>query len=267
MALLITVVMKSRGKLVIIILLLFLSLTASTEGFSYSLSIKTQQSWNPWYGYIDSDYSSQPIWDGDTVSDNFVSPVYDRVYGYEADSPGAPMRYGGIFTGDCWDPYECAFSFYANGTQIADVSGTWRSDLIGEMNLKLTGDDTIRGMYEINGTKGYIEGNFTSNGSDSMEGLWWEEPSYQPPFSAGIIKMTFPNESSLEGIFSYPDGTWGPFNATKENGNLSPGVEINLKNIPEVNWKVNQTEVKELRVSRNPEENPVLTPPKKKLSG
>lgn len=171
-----------------------------------------------------------------------------------------PMRYGGLFMGQCWDPYMCGYAFYANETQIAAVSGTWETDLLGNMDIMLTGDDTIRGLYEVNGTKGYFEGNFTSNGTEGMDGIWWEEPTYQPPMSAGVITMTFDNESALKGVFSYPDGIWGEFQGTKMKGNLTPEIEEKLKDMPEPNWNVSTEDTKEYRVSQKVEDNPVMKP-------
>ena len=253
--------MKRNGLLIIITFMLILSLIAGVNAFSYSLSIRTQNSWNPGFSYSTTYGYGHPYgWDEQMVSGNYVSPAYDGSFGMSGEMIYSPMRYGGLFIGECWDPYQCAYSFYANETQIAEVTGTWKTDLIGTMNIMLTGDDTIRGLYEVNGTKGYLEGNFTSNGTQGMEGLWWEEPSYQPPMSAGIISISFVNESFLEGVFSYPDGTWGPFTAIKEKGSLLPETEEKLKDMPEVNWKVNASEGKEYRVFNQPLENPVLTP-------
>lgn len=236
--------MKRNGVLVILTIMLILSLVASASAWSYSShqTIRTQKTWNPWINSMPS------------------SPYGMQSYGMGGQMMYSPMRYGGMFMGQCWDPYMCGYAFYANETQIAEVSGRWDSDILGTMNIMLTGDDTIRGLYEVNGTTGYLEGNFTSNETQGMDGLWWEEPSYQPPMSAGIITMTFVDDSHLKGVFSYPDGMWGEFTASKAEGNLTPEIEEKLKDMPEVNWTVNADEVKDYRVSNKPEDNPVLTP-------
>ena len=244
--------MKRNGVIVIVTIILVLSLIGSVSAWSYSAhkSIRTQKTWNPWM-------SSQQM----------VSPYqgYGMTgYGMQGyGMPGqmiSPMRYGGMFMGQCWDPYMCGYAFYANETQIAEISGSWETDLLGTMEIMLTGDDTIRGIYEVNGTKGYLEGNFTYNDTQKMDGLWWEEPTYQPPMSAGIITMTFVNKTYLEGVYSYPDGMWGPFTGVKVKPELSSETQEELKNMPEVNWTVNQDEVKEYKVSNKPEDNPDLTP-------
>ncbi|HWQ67906.1 MAG TPA: hypothetical protein VN372_13690 [Methanospirillum sp.] len=236
--------MNRKWVVVITTIILALSLIASVSawGFASQTSIRSQTQWNPW------GMSSQTSIQSSTQSFGMPGPMM------------APIRYGGIWGGNCWDPYLCGYMFAANESQIADVSGTWETDILGKMSLKLTGDDTIRGTYEINGTKGYVEGNFTPNGTPTMDGLWWEAPTYQPPMSAGVMTIEFVNESYLKGIYSYPDGIWGPFTATKTEANLTSQVEEELKNMPEVSWDVNKEEVKDYRVSNKPEDNPVMTP-------
>jgi hypothetical protein len=130
------------------------------------------------------------------------------------------------------------------------------------MNLKLTGDDIIRGSYMNGENQGYIQGNFSYSNETlpAMDGIWWEEPTYQPPYSAGVMEITFLNSTALEGIFSYSDGTWGPFTGTKISGNLTEETEAMLLDMPEVNWTLNYDEQKDYLVSNPPEENPVMQP-------
>ena len=144
------------------------------------------------------------------------------------------------------------------------MTGVWNTDLLGEMNLKLTGDDIIRGSYMNGDDQGYIQGNFSYSNETLplMNGIWWEEPNYQPPYSAGVMEITFLDSTSIEGIFSYSDGTWGPFTGTKISGSLSEEIEEMLLEMPEVNWALNFDEKKEYIVSNPAEENPVMKPGK-----
>jgi hypothetical protein len=252
--------MKRKGVMVILALILVFSLVASASAWSYSQhkNIRTQKVWNPWMSA--SQMSAAQVGVSPMgVSPMGVSQMGVSFPGYGMQGMYMPMRYGGMFAGQCWDPYMCGYAFYANETQIAEVSGIWETDLLGKMNIMLTGDDTIRGTYEVDDIKGYLEGNFTSNETQGMDGIWWEEPSYQPPMSAGIISMTFVNESYLEGTFSYPDGMWGPFTGVKTNPELSSEIQEDLKNMPEVNWTVNLEEKKVYRVTNEAEKNPVMS--------
>jgi hypothetical protein len=91
-----------------------------------------------------------------------------------------------------------------------------------------------------------------------MNGIWWEQPTYEPPYSAGVMEITFINDTALNGIFSYSDGIWGPFNGTKISGNLSAKTEEMLIDMPEVNWTLNYDQPKNYIVSNPLEDNPIM---------
>ncbi len=207
--------------------------TSSTQMQSYSGC-----AWDPWFGTQcrSSQSSSQQ------TSTSWGGPYYNSFSAWDFESWG----------------------FWANGTQIEDVSGIWEPDLLGEMNLKLTGDDVIRGSYKNGENQGCIQGNFSYSNATFplMDGIWWEDPTYQPPYSAGVIKITFLNSTALEGIFSYSDGTWGTFIGNKISGNLTEETEATLLDMPEVNWTLNYEEQKERIVSNPPEDNPMMQPGK-----
>ncbi|NLV26646.1 MAG: hypothetical protein GXY48_05725 [Methanomicrobiales archaeon] len=155
------------------------------------------------------------------------------------------------------------YVFFANGSQMEDVTGVWDVDLLGEMNLKLTGDDIIRGSYQNGDHQGYIQGNFSAENETlpvMTDGIWFEEPSFQPPYSLGVIEITFLNDTELEGVFSYSDGTWGPFTGKKTSGTLTEETEEKLMNMPEANWTINMDEEKNYLVSNSLENNPIMDP-------
>jgi|GEM_PF-1040737 len=149
--------------------------------------------------------------------------------------------------------------FFANETEIEDVTGEWETDLFGPLYLKLTGDDILRGMYEVDGLKGYMQGNFTGNSTPNVEGLWWQEPTFQPFNNAGGFSMTFDfNETTVEGIYAYADGTWAPFTGEKKTADLSEEVDDALFNMPEYNAEINPDEEPKIIDAPNPvETNPL----------
>lgn len=228
---------------------LFLVATVSawySSSYSSQYSSSSGCAWDPWYGTYcgaSQSYSEQSStsWGG-----------------------GSPWGWGTGWGGSYYESYSSwdygSWWFWANGTQMQDVTGVWDTNLLGEMNLKLTGDDIIRGSYMDGKDQGYIQGNFSASNESlpMMDGIWWEAPTYQPPYSAGVMEITFLNDTALEGIFSYSDGTWGPFTGTKISGNLSEESEAMLLDMPEVNWTLNYDEQKKYLVSNPPEDNPVM---------
>jgi hypothetical protein len=227
-----------------------LSLVATGSAWYSSATLPQYQSssgcaWDPWFGtqcgYSQS-YSQQS------------STSYEDIIHGEGDGEVVttiPTLHGTMEAG-----------ILGNGSQIEEVTGVCNTDLLGDINLKLTGDDIIRGSYMNGENQGYIQGNFSYSNETlpAMDGIWWEEPTYQPPYSAGVMEITFLNSTALEGIFSYSDGTWGPFTGTKVSGNLSEETEEMLLEMPEVNWTLNYDEQKDYLVSNPPEENPVMQP-------
>ncbi len=147
--------------------------------------------------------------------------------------------------------------WWANGTQIADVSGVWKTDLLGNLTVRLTGDDIIRASYMVNGNNGYMQGNFSSNSSPIMDGFWWEAPEYRPPYQAGAVQITFENSTALNGIFAYADGTWGPFTGTKVRANLTAEEDDDLKDMPQLSWNVDTSQTSDKRVNNPVDTNPI----------
>ena len=232
------------------VFILVLSLVATGSAwYSSSYSSQYQASsgcaWDPWYGTYcgaSQSYSQQ-----------------------SSTSYGGGYPWGGGYGGSYYESYSSweygSWGFWANGTQMEDVTGVWDTDLLGEMALKLTGDDIIRGTYMNGDNQGYMQGNFTYSNETlpKMDGIWWEEPSYQPPYSAGIMEITFLNSTALEGIFSYSDGTWGPFTGVKISGNLSEETEAMLLDMPEVNWTLNYEDQKMFIVDNPTSDNPIMS--------
>lgn len=147
------------GLIVVLCIATGASAWFTSSQFSSS-SFSSGCNWDPWYGTSCSQqqqYSS---------SSSFSS-------GYGPYEP--PLYFGGYYS-DYYSSWSRSSSwlFAANGSQIADVSGVWKTDLLGNITLKLTGDDIIRGMYTVNKTNGYIQGNFTYNTTPMMDGIWWE---------------------------------------------------------------------------------------------
>ena len=233
------------------VFIMVLSLVATGSAWYTSQQSTQYQSssgcaWDPWFGtqcgYSES-FSQQS------------SVSYGSDWGYP---------WGGGWGGSYYESYSSwefgSFAFWANGTQMEDVTGVWDTDLLGEMNLKLTGDDIIRGSYMMGENQGYVQGNFTYSNETlpKMDGIWWEAPTYQPPYSAGVMDITFLNSTALEGIFAYSDGTWGPFTGKKVSGNLTEEQEAMLEDMPKVNWTLNSDEKKEYIVSNPVDDNPVM---------
>lgn len=184
----------------------------------------------------------------------------------ESTSMSAGRKGPDCFGGDYSNTYRTPFlgvlftSFYVNGTQIADLSGVWRTDLLGNLTIRLTGDEIIRASYKINNTNGYMQGNFSSNGSPVMDGFWWESPEYQPPYQAGAVHITFENSTALNGIFSYADGTWGHFTGTKIRANLTQTEHNNLMIMPKLNWTIDINQISDMRVTNQVDTNPIQIP-------
>lgn len=173
-----------------------------------------------------------------------------------------PNWYGGAYENYFSSYYRSSWmtNFWANDTQIADVSGIWETDLLGNLTVRLTGDDIIRGMYTVDDTSGYIQGNFSSEGEPVMDGFWWESPEYRPPYQAGAIQITFENSTSLNGIFSYADGTWGPFTGTKIIANLTQEEDDLLMDMPQLDWTIDEAQSPVMRVDNPVESNPISIP-------
>ena len=172
---------------------------------------------------------------------------------------GFPM-FGGLYSSSSYFRSSSFFGmFAANGTQIADVSGVWKTDLLGNLTVRLTGDDVIRASYVVDGNDGFMQGNFTSNASPIMDGYWWEAPEYRPLYQAGAVQITFENSTALNGVFAYADGTWGPFTGKKVRANLTAEEDDKLMDMPVLNWEVDPTEAVGTRVSNPVSTNPIKT--------
>lgn len=243
--------MKRFAVFMVIVCIIIFSLVATGSAWrSSSFSSQYQSSsgcaWDPWFGTQCGSYQS-----------------YSQ---QSSTSYGGGYPWGRGWGGDYYNSFSSwnydSWGFWANETQIEDVTGVWDTNLLGEMNLKLTGDDIIRGSYMNGEYQGYIQGNFSYSNETLplMDGIWWEEPTYQPPYSAGVMVITFLNSTELEGIYSYSDGTWGQFTGKKLSGNLIEETEDMLLEMPEVDWTLNFDEQKENIVSNSAEENPVMQP-------
>lgn len=251
--------MKRKGVYIGCVIFLVLSLVVSASALvAWSSSTQMQTSsgcrYIPFVGTecgSSTSYSHQEsmVNTGPTMIARAPVPVIGGVW-------GPMLGYGQ------WD--YGGFIFLANGSQMEDVTGVWETDLLGEMNLKLTGDDIIRGSYMDGEHQGYIQGNFSAANETlpvMKDGIWFEEPTYQPPYSLGVMNITFLNATALEGIFSYSDGTWGPFTGKKLSGTLSEENVDLLVNMPEANWTINLDEQKDYIVSNPLEDNPIMEPP------
>lgn len=232
------------GLFLVLLLVPIVSAWYSSSSFT-QMSSSSGCSWNPWSGRVCGQSSS------------FTQAT--------STSYGGFAPWGGGWGGNYYSSYSSwqrstSWGFWANESQMEDVTGVWDTDLLGEIKLKLTGDDIIRGSYMNGEDHGYIQGNFTYENltHPMMDGIWWEEPTYQPPYSAGVMEITFLDNSTLEGIFAYSDGTWGTFNGTKTSGDLSEETEEMLIDMPEVNWEINDEEEKDYIVFNSPETNPVM---------
>ena len=171
---------------------------------------------------------------------------------------------GGSYCSDCCDycnRYQSynRFSFFANETEIEDVSGEWETDLFGPLYMKLTGDDILRAMYEVDGNKGYMQGDFDGNTTPNVVGFWWQEPTFELFNNAGGFSMTFDfEETTMEGIYAYGDGTWAPFTGSKVSLSLSEEVDEALYDMPEYSGEISEEEMPKLIDAPNPiETNPL----------
>lgn len=213
--------------------------------------------WNQQDSYQSSSGCSWDFWGGG---------CYQQESEFHSSSGGS---YGPGWFGGAYDNYFSSYfrsssswltGWWANGTQIADVSGIWETDLLGNLTVRLTGDDIIRASYMHDKTNGYIQGNFSSNGSPVMDGFWWEAPEYRPPYQAGPVQIAFENSTFLSGVFAYSDGTWGPFTGTKVRANLTPEEDNQLMNMPQLNWTVDVNQVSDKRVNNPVDTNPLSIP-------
>jgi len=165
---------------------------------------------------------------------------------------------GGSYCSDCCD--YCGrysswnrYSFFANETEIEDVSGEWETNLFGSFYMKLTGDDILRGMYEVEGLKGYMQGDFTGNSTPNVVGIWWQEPTFQPFNNAGGFSITFDFEdATMEGVYAYSDGTWAPFTGTKVNAQLSEEMDETLYDMPEYKAEISEELMSKVIDAPNP---------------
>ncbi|MDD1730183.1 MAG: hypothetical protein LUQ50_14075 [Methanospirillum sp.] len=210
----------------------------SAYWWSQSSSFQQSSYWNPWGGgSFMQQSSSQTI----------------------ASGGGMPGYFGGLYS-DYFSSYQRSSfftSFAANGTQIADVSGVWKTDLLGNLTIRLTGDDIIRASYQVNDKDGYMQGNFSSNGSPVMDGFWWQAPEYRPPYQAGAVQITFENSTALSGVYAYSDGTWGPFNGIKIRANLTSEEDAALQDMPKLDWTVDEKQTSDKLVSNPVDTNPI----------
>ncbi|MBN1166025.1 MAG: hypothetical protein JXA44_02710 [Methanospirillaceae archaeon] len=129
----------------------------------------------------------------------------------------------------------------ANETEIEDVTGEWETDTFGPLSMKLTGDDILRGYYEVEGFKGYMQGDFDGNKTPNVVGFWWQEPTFKPFNNAGAFSMTFDFEgATMEGIYAYSDGTWTSFTGTKVSSQLTEDMEDILYDMPEYTAEISE---------------------------
>jgi len=150
------------------------------------------------------------------------------------------------------------YAFFANETEIEDVSGEWETDLFGPLYMKLTGDDILRAMYEVEGNKGYMQGDFDGNTTPNVVGFWFQEPTYQLFNNAGAFSMTFDFEGgTMEGIYAYGDGTWTPFTGEKVSMELTEDQDDALYNMPEYTGNISE----ELQTKVIDAPNPIETNP------
>ncbi len=172
-----------------------------------------------------------------TQTSGYGSCMYGGCTGY---------GYGGGYCPTCCDYCGRYQSYnrvrlFANETEIEDVSGEWETDIFGALYMKLTGDDILRAMYEVNGNKGYMQGDFTGNSTPNVIGVWWQEPTFQLFNNAGGFSMTFDfEEGTMEGVYAYGDGTWTPFTGEKVAMELSEEQDDALYNMPEYNGEISE---------------------------
>ncbi len=192
----------------------------------------------------------QSMWSGPFGSGfQSATQIMSGAMGLAGGFPGWGGMYNRFFSMSSWN----RIRLFANETEIEDVTGEWETDLFGPLYLKLTGDDILRGMYEVDGYKGYLQGNFTGNSTPNVLGLWWQEPTFQPFNNAGAFSMTFDfNESTMEGIFAYADGTWAPFTGEKISSELSEEMDEALFNMPEYNAEISEEEMEKVIDAPNP---------------
>ncbi|MBN1166023.1 MAG: hypothetical protein JXA44_02700 [Methanospirillaceae archaeon] len=205
------------------------------------------------FGWFPGGYSSYTH-----MQNAFWGPGGGGFSSYTHMASASNWGWGGRYS-NFFSSYNRMFAFMANETEIEDVTGEWETDLFGPLYLKLTGDDILRGMYEVEGYKGYLQGNFTGNSTPNVEGLWWQEPTYQPLNNAGGFSMTFDfEEATMEGIFAYADGTWAPFTGEKVSADLSEEMDEALFDMPEYNPEISEEEMEKVIDAPNPyETNPL----------
>ncbi len=150
---------------------------------------------------------------------------------------------------------------FANETEIEDVSGEWETDIFGPLYMKLTGDDILRAMYEVEGNTGYMQGDFTGNSTPNVVGIWWQEPTFKPFNNAGAFSMTFDfEEGTMEGVYAYSDGMWTPFTGTKVTMELSEETDDALYNMPEYTGELSEELMPKVIDAPNPiDTNPLNT--------
>lgn len=214
--------------------------------------------WNQEDYYQSSSGCSWDFWGGG---------CYQQQTESHSTSSGGYGGYGPGWYGGAYEEYYSSYyrsswmtGWWANGTQIADVSGVWDTDLLGNLTVRLTGDDIIRASYMYNDKNGYMQGNFSSNASPIMDGFWWEAPEYRPPYQAGAVQITFENSTSLSGIFAYSDGTWGPFTGVKVRANLTEEEDAQLMDMPKLDWTIDANQTSDARVSEPMDMNPITVP-------
>lgn len=212
----------------------------SAQWISQSMSQSSSSYWSPFGGYTSMQQSSQSF-----MSGGFPGSIFGGNY-FQSFSSYVRSTFGPIF--------------FANGTQIADVSGVWNTDLLGNVTVRLTGDDIIRASYMVDDKDGYIQGNFTSNASPVMDGFWWEGPDYRPLYQAGAIQITFVNNTALTGVFAYADGTWGPFTGMKVRANLTQEEDDLLVDMPKLDWTIDENQTSDMRVNNSVDTNPIAIP-------
>ncbi|MBN1166024.1 MAG: hypothetical protein JXA44_02705 [Methanospirillaceae archaeon] len=169
------------------------------------------------------------------------------------------VGWGGGYCTDCCDycsqytSWNRNYMFMANETEIEDVTGKWETDIFGSLYIKLTGDDILRGMYEVDGYKGYMQGDFNGNTTPNVVGFWWQEPTFMLFNNAGGFSMTFDFEgATMEGIYAYGDGTWTPFTGSKVNSQLSEEMEDALYDMPEYPGEISDIEEQKIIDAPNP---------------
>lgn len=223
---------------IVVVVIATLVAGASAYWFNQQSSSMTSSSWSPWgSSFQQSEFSSMSSGGG------WGGPMFGGLY---SNSYSSYFR-----SSSSWN------SFWANGTQMSDVSGIWSTDLLGNLTVRLTGDDIIRASYVVDGIDGYMQGNFSSNASPVMDGFWFEAPEYRPLYQAGAVQITFENATDLNGIFAYADGVWGPFTGKKVRANLTAEEDDKLMDMPVLDWTVDTNQTIGTRVDNPMDTNPI----------